>query len=230
MPEEKRLVWDLPLRLFHWLLVLSLIGSYVTAQLAFEGQPAPWAYYHFYLGYWTIGLLIFRLIWGFIGPRHARFTSFLATPVAMWRYLRGKAPYSVGHNPAGGFMVIVMLALVAVQATTGLFAWDTILWAGPYRPSVSSDMVDRLTSLHKLNFNLILAAIVLHLGAIAFYALVKKQNLVLPMLTGHKPSHQVPQHEAVESSQPIKAVIVCLLAAALVYVLITHAPPELSDY
>jgi cytochrome b len=229
MPEERRLVWDLPLRLFHWMLALSLVGSYVTAQFAFEGGPAAWAQVHFWLGYTAIALLIFRLIWGFIGPRHARFTSFVASPVSVWRYLRGRAPYTVGHNPAGGLMVVVMLVLVAAQVTTGLFASDDVLWSGPYKPAVSGSLSSKLTHWHHINFNLIEAAVVLHLGAIAFYALVKKQNLVMPMLTGHKPGELVPAHEAVTSSELIKALIVAALSAGIVYFLISHAPPDSSD-
>jgi cytochrome b len=229
MPQERRLVWDLPLRLFHWLFAVSLVASYVTAQFAFEGGPAVWAQWHFWLGYWMIGLLIFRLIWGFIGPRHARFTSFVASPVSIWRYFRGKAPYTVGHNPAGGIMVLVMLALAAVQATTGLFSSDDVLWSGPYKPSVSGAWSSWLTSVHGFNINLIELAVVLHLGAIAFYRYVKKQNLVIPMLTGHKPGELVPPHEAISSSQLIKALIVAAVAAGLVYFLISHAPPEPND-
>lgn len=229
MPEERRLVWDLPLRVFHWTLALSLIGSYVTAQFAFEGGPAEWAQVHFWLGYTTIALLLFRLIWGFIGPRHARFTSFVSGPVSIWRYLRGQGPSTVGHNPAGGFMVVVMLVLVAAQATTGLFATDDVLWSGPYKALVSGSLSSKLTTWHHINFNLIEAAVALHLGAIAFYALVKKQNLVVPMLTGHKPGEHVPTHEAIPSSQLIKALIVVALAAGVVYFLISHAPPDSSD-
>lgn len=229
MPEERRLVWDLPLRLFHWLLVLSIIASYVTAQYAFEGGPANWAQWHFWLGYWTIGLLVFRVIWGFIGPRHARFTSFLATPMTLMRYLREGRP-SIGHNPAGGFMVILMLLLLAAQATTGLFASDDVLWSGPYKPAVSGAWSSKLTTWHSMNFNFILAAVVLHLGAIVFYRVFKRQNLVVPMVTGYKSADLVPEEEALSSSQLIKALIVCLFAAVLVYLLVTNAPPEITDY
>jgi cytochrome b len=222
--RERRFVWDLPLRLFHWLFALSIVASWVTAELGFD-----WMQWHFYLGYWMIGLLTFRVIWGFIGPRHARFASFLASPPSTWRYLRnlfkGASLYTPGHNPAGGLMVILMLLLVALQVTTGLFATDDVVWSGPYNPAVSKDLASRLTTIHHINFNFILAAVVLHLAAITFYGLVKKQNLVLPMLTGHKPAPMVPHHEAIKSSELIKALLVCLLSAGLVYYLIAHAPP-----
>lgn len=222
--EERRLVWDLPLRLFHWLFAASLLASWATAEAGFD-----WMQWHFYLGYWMMGLLTFRIIWGFIGPRHARFASFLASPPATWRYLRslvkGETIYTVGHNPAGGLMVVLMLLLAGLQVSTGLFATDEITWSGPYSPGVSIDTARKLTTIHHINFNLILAAMVLHLGAITFYGLVKKQNLVPAMLTGHKPAAYVPPHEAISSSELIKAVIVCALSAGLVYYILAHAPP-----
>jgi len=223
MIEDRRLVWDLPLRLFHWLLVLSMIASYVTAKLGFD-----WMQYHFYLGYWTIGLLIFRILWGFIGPKHARFSSFIHRPSAIWLYLRNlldrDSQRTIGHNPVGGLMVLVMLLLVAVQATTGLFTTDDVVWAGPYNPSVSGATAGTLSSIHNINFNIILGVVGFHIAAIIFYGLYKRQNLVVPMLHGHLPSTLVPEHEAISSSQLVKALVVSLVAAGLVYYLLAHAP------
>ncbi len=223
MAEERRLVWDLPLRLFHWLLVLSLGALWATGEAGFDYMQ-----YHMYLGYWTAGLIVFRIIWGFVGPRHARFSSFITGPGGIWRYARGLAAgtmiQSVGHNPLGGISVIVMLVLVGFQITTGLFATDDILWTGPYNGTVGSDTADRLTSLHHLNFNIILAAVAMHILAIAFYFLVKKQNLVGSMLHGKKPAQLVPEHEAITKSEIVKAVIVIAISAALVYWLISAAP------
>lgn len=225
MAEEKRLVWDLPLRLFHWLLVLSMLASWVTAELGFD-----WMQIHLYLGYWTCGLLVFRIIWGFVGPRHARFSNFLKGPMGVWRYARGLAAgtmiQSVGHNPLGGISVIVMLVLVGFQVGTGLFATDDIVWTGPYNAAVSEKTADTLTSLHHLNFNIILVAVSLHILAIAFYFLVKKQNLVAPMLHGRK---LVPEHEAISTSEIVKALIVIVISAGLVYWLITAAPAPPAD-
>lgn len=225
MADEKRLVWDLPLRLFHWLLVVSLIASWVTAEVGFDWMP-----YHLYLGYWTLGLLVFRIIWGFVGPRHARFASFLTGPSGLWRYARALAAgtmiQTAGHNPLGGISVIVMLVLVGFQAVTGLFATDDIVWTGPYNPAVSEATADRLTGLHHLNFNIILAAVALHIMAIAFYFLVKKQNLVAAMLHGRK---VVPEHEAISKSEVVKALIVIVISAGLVYWLISAAPTPPED-
>lgn len=228
MTEPKRLVWDLPLRIFHWLFVLSICGSWATAKAGFE-----WMQWHFYLGYFMIGLVSFRVIWGLVGPRHARFSNFLKGPSTLLRYVKGLTAvqpiHSAGHNPAGGLMVMVMMALVAFQAGSGLFVTDEIAWYGPYNPAVSSATADKLTSLHHANFNWILAAIALHLLAIGFYWLVKKQNLVVPMFTGHKPAAWVAEHEAIPHSQLLKALIVILISIGLVYWLLGAAPPPPAD-
>ncbi len=225
MADEKRLVWDLPLRLFHWLLVLSMTASWVTAELGFD-----WMQIHLYLGYWTLGLLVFRIIWGFVGPRHARFSSFLTGPSGVWGYARALAAgtmiQTAGHNPLGGISVIAMLVLVMFQVVTGLFATDDIVWTGPYNAAVSEATADRLTSLHHLNFNIVLVAVALHVMAIAFYFLVKKQNLVAAMLHGKK---LVPEHEAISTSQIVKALIVVVISAGLVYWLISAAPEPPAD-
>jgi len=226
MTEDKRLVWDLPLRLFHWLFAVSIFASWATAQ-----PGSQWMKIHMRLGYWMIGLLLFRIIWGFVGPRHARFTSFLKGPTTVWGYAKGLAgraavaSESVGHNPLGALMVVAMLLLVALQVTTGLFATDDIVWTGPYYPSVSGGTAQRLTAVHHANFNLILTAIALHIIAIVYYTFVKRQPLVPAMVTGFKPAAAVPEHEAIRGSQLIKAAIVIALASGAVYFLVTAAPP-----
>jgi cytochrome b len=223
MTNRKRLIWDLPLRLFHWLLVASLIASYATAKLGFD-----WMRWHLYLGYWTLGLLLFRILWGFCGPRHARFSSFLRAPSAIWSYLRNlfdkDTARSIGHNPLGGLMAIVMLLLVALQAVTGLFTSDDVVWAGPYNAAVSPAIAGTLSKLHNFNFNILLGAVGLHIAAISFYAWYKRQNLLVPMLHGHLPAVLVPEHEAIDSSQLFKALVVSLVAAGFVYWLLAHAP------
>jgi cytochrome b len=227
MAEEKRLVWDLPLRLFHWLFASSIFASWYTAEI--EEMEI-----HFWLGYFMIGLIVFRLIWGFIGPRHARFSSFLKRPPAIWLYLKGVtnrvSTQTVGHNPLGGLMVVAMILLAGAQATTGLFATDDIIWAGPYNPSVSGELAEKLTAFHHYNFNVILGAIGLHLLAIAFYAFGKRQNLVPPMLHGHKLASLVPEHEAITSSQLLKAVIVIAISGGAVWWLVSAAPPPVDSF
>jgi cytochrome b len=217
MVKELRLVWDVPTRVFHWLLVLSIIGSYVTAKLGLM----PW---HQALGCLMIGLLIFRVLWGLIGPRHARFSNFIKGPRAVLQYLKGSLK-SVGHNPLGAGMVVLMLLLLAVQATTGLFSTDDVAFVGPYFPKVSHSLAEQLTGIHHKNFNIILAAIVLHLCAITYYTFVKKERLVPAMFHGQKPADQVPVQEAISSSQLWKALIVIAVAGACVYWLLHAAPP-----
>lgn len=222
---EKRLVWDLPLRLFHWLLALTVLGLWIAAE-------NDYMQYHFYLGYFMIGLIIFRVIWGFVGPRHARFSSFFPTPAGILDYTKklfgGGAVQTVGHNPLGSLMVFVMLILFAVQTGSGLFATDDIIWSGPYNPAVSGDTADFLTTVHHTNFNIILAAIALHILAVALYAILKKQNLVRPMVTGKKSAAVVPEGEAIQGAGIVKTIIVIAISAALVYWLLSAAPPPPS--
>ncbi|HTC54453.1 MAG TPA: cytochrome b/b6 domain-containing protein [Steroidobacteraceae bacterium] len=224
MLKDLRLVWDLPIRLFHWLLVLSIIGSYTTAKLGLM----PW---HIRLGEFMVGMLIFRLIWGLIGPRHARFSNFIKGPSAILQYLKGGIS-SVGHNPLGAGMVVLMLLLLVLQVTTGLFSTDDIAFTGPYFPSVSHDWAEKLTAIHHKNFNIILAAIVLHLCAIVYYTFVKKEPLVPAMIHGGKPADHVPLQEAIAGSQLWRALIVILIACGCVYWLLHAAPPppESLDY
>jgi len=225
----RRLVWDLPLRAFHWLFALSILASWATATAGFN-----WMQWHIRLGYWMMGLVLFRIVWGFLGPRHARFRSFLAGPRAVWRYARslsgsGEVIHSVGHNPLGGLMVILMLVLVVFQVSTGLFATDDIAWTGPYNPTVTDSTAKLLTTLHHRNFNLIWIAIALHVTAIAYYAFVRKQNLVPAMLNGWKPAEAVPASEAITSSELWKALIVIIASSGVVYWILSAAPQVAAD-
>lgn len=178
--ESRQQVWDLPLRLCHWLLALSIPAAYFTAELG--GEWAPW---HGRIGGLVLGLLVFRIVWGFIGTRHSRFASFLPTPSTVRAYVTG-AWQGVGHNPLGALAVVAMLLAIAVQVGTGLFSKDDISFEGPLAAWVSKSTSDALTGLHHQSFDVLLGLIVLHLLAIAFYTLVKRANLIAPMLSGHK--------------------------------------------
>lgn len=229
MPE-KRLVWDLPLRLFHWLLVLCICGSYATAKAGFN-----WTNFHFWIGYVTLGLVAFRIIWGFVGPRHARFSSFIAGPSRTLAYLRTlfkhDSPPAIGHNPLGGLVVILMLLMLGAQATAGLFLIDnTEVWMAPYYPAVSGETAAALGKFHHLNFDVLFWVICLHVLAIIYYKIYKRQSLLMPMITGSKTAELVPAGHAIESSQLFKAVIVAALCAGAVYWLIASAPPPPEIY
>lgn len=177
-------IWDLPTRLFHWLLAVSVIGLIVTAKVG--GDAMNW---HFRLGYVVFALLLFRLVWGFVGGRWSRFASFFPTPTRLGRYLRGQARPEdhAGHNPLGAFSVLAMLLVLAAQVGTGLFSDDDIAFAGPLTGLVAGSTVRAASSYHKdVGQLLVIGLVALHLLAIAFYFFAKRKNLVRPMVTGDK--------------------------------------------
>lgn len=177
-------VWDLPTRIFHWSLLISIIACWWTST---ENGDMDW---HMLCGYGVLALLLFRLLWGVLGSTTALFSSFVASPRAVLEYLAGmrksETTHHIGHNPAGGWMVLVLLGTALLIATTGLFANDDMLSEGPLAHLVSGRLSDLATSWHESGFNFLLALVALHLTAIVFYLLVKKENLVRPMITGTK--------------------------------------------
>ncbi|WOI36234.1 cytochrome b/b6 domain-containing protein [Alteromonas sp. CI.11.F.A3] len=224
---RQQLIWDLPTRLFHWLLVASIAAQYVTAEWMDDATQG-----HFYIGYFTLGLLVFRLVWGFIGPTYARFSQFVKGPSAVIGYLRtllDKNSVAVaGHNPLGGWFVVVMLLLLLVQAVSGLFMTDDIFLDGPYRHLVSGSTLDLMNTLHHLAFEILLWVIGLHVAAIGFYAVYKKQKLVPPMFHGKKDTNDKP----IPSSRLWLALAIALVTAAALYYAIEVAPPtpEVEEY
>lgn len=178
-------VWDLPVRLVHWaffgLLAFQLVTGYVG------GEAMEW---HAYSGYCLLALVIFRVLWGFAGSTHARFASFVAGPGAAWRFARRlfsrEAVPQVGHNPLGGWMVIALLADLALQAATGLFANDGVATQGPLAPLVATDLSLRLSQLHRWNVNVLVALSALHVAAALFHWLAKGEDLIAAMFTGVK--------------------------------------------
>jgi cytochrome b len=180
-------VWDLPTRLFHWVLALCVIASIVSAKIG--GNAMAW---HFRLGYVVFTLLAFRLLWGLIGGHWSRFASFLYSPAAVLRYLRGGSRpdehHDVGHSPLGAFSVFGLLGLLAVQVGTGLFADDEIANTGPLIGFVSAATSHAFTSWHKTWGQwLVITLIALHVAAIVFYLLGRRRNLLRPMIVGDKP-------------------------------------------
>lgn len=175
--------WDLPTRLFHWALVAAVGFSWYSG----ETGMTEW---HERSGLTVLALLAFRLIWGFVGGRTARFGDFVRGPAAVWRYLRatlaGRHPLHLGHNPLGGWSVLALLAVLAAQAGMGLFGTDDILYEGPLYPLVSHETAMKLTGRHQLLFNLVLALVVIHVTAVLAYAVLLKTNLIRPMVTGWK--------------------------------------------
>lgn len=204
-------VWDLPLRIFHWLLALAVLAAVVTGELG--GNLIDW---HGRIGVLILGLLVFRIIWGFVGTTHARFASFFPTPARIAAYLKGQWQEGHGHNPLGALSVIALLGVLATLVGAGLFANDDIAFHGPLFHLVDESLSDTLSSVHALAFNVLAGLLVLHIAAIAFYARVKKLNLVVPMLTGKK---IVPKEQAAPAVKigVLRFVVALVLAAAVVW-------------
>ena len=214
-------VWDLPTRLFHWLLVACVVGSLVSVNLG--GNAVGW---HVRFGYAILTLLLFRLLWGFVGPRYARFSSFPPSPAAAIAWMRGARAAWAGHNPVGAFSVYAMLAALALQAATGLFATDDIMWDGPLKAQVSNATSALLTRVHKVNRFVVLALIALHLVAIVWYGRVRKEPLLRAMIDGEKPFDAAdgPQPPAADDGprQWLLALALLGLSAAAVWAVVTR--------
>lgn len=177
-------VWDLPTRLFHWLLVACVIGLVITGYVG--GAAMQW---HARLGYAVLALLLFRITWGFIGGHWSKFRSFLYSPVSVVAYLRGRAhpDHLVGHNPLGAGSVFAMLLVLLAQVATGLVGDDEIAFTGPLNRFVATSKGLAATWYHKqVGQWLVLGLVLLHLAAIAWYVLRKRQTLVRPMVAGDK--------------------------------------------
>ena len=174
-------VWDLPIRLFHWLLVLCIIGSLVSVNLG--GNAMEW---HAYFGYSVLTLLIFRVTWGFVGSTHARFSSFFPNRKKILNYLQGKAPTVLGHNPLGALSVFAILFALSIQVFTGLFADDEIAFQGPLSKYVSSSFASILSEIHESNQVVIYTLITIHIAAIIYYKKFKGEDLITPMIRGDK--------------------------------------------
>jgi cytochrome b len=222
---KKIRVWDLPVRLFHWALVVLLATSYFTGRAGGE-----WMKFHFWSGYAILTLLLFRIAWGCVGSTTARFSDFVKGPVACLVYLRdlllGRRRYDAGHNPAGGIMVVVLLFAVLAQVTAGLFSADTDMGTvnGPLANLIADKWVDRLTHFHTFWVNVLLVLAGLHVLAVIVYLVWKRQNLTGAMLTGRKPLGDVaapgkPLPTLAFASGRL-AVSLLIAAAAIVYLIV----------
>jgi cytochrome b len=177
-PADKARVWDLPTRLFHWALVALVIAAFISAKIG--GNAMLW---HGRIGLAILGLLTFRIVWGFVGSTYARFAQFVRGPTMIRAYLRGEW-HGLGHNPLGALSVLALLGVLLLQAATGLLSNDDIAFEGYLVPLVGTDLSTKITGIHHLLEKVLLLLLVAHIGAIAFYGHVKKHNLVRPMITG----------------------------------------------
>lgn len=219
-------IWDLPTRLFHWLLVVAVAGALITVNLG-----GTWMAWHERFGLLVLGLLSFRLCWGVIGATTARFRYFVPSPRTLNSYLRGRWR-GVGHNPLGALSVLAILGLLAFQAITGLFAYDDIAFSGPLRPAVTSATSDQLSGWHRLTEWWIYGLLALHVLAVLFYALIKKDNLVTPMITGRKTVDDAVSPE-IRGAGLAAFVVALAIALAVVWVasgsLLAPPPPPAPD-
>jgi cytochrome b len=183
MPTNLR-VWDLPTRLFHWALAACIVGLAITGYQG--GAVMDW---HARLGYAVLVLLLFRIVWGFVGGRWSRFTSFVYSPGALVAYLQGRPhpDHLIGHSPLGAGSVFAMLAFLLMQVATGLVGDDEIAFTGPLNRFVESSKGLAATWYHKrIGQWVILGLVLLHIAAVLYYLWKKKNNLIAPMLHGDK--------------------------------------------
>ncbi|MBX2830101.1 MAG: cytochrome b/b6 domain-containing protein [Rhodospirillales bacterium] len=220
LDEKKVKLWDFPVRLFHWALVIAIVTSWWTnRELMID--------IHAIAGYSVLSLVLFRIIWGFVGSSNAKFKAFLTGPNKVIGYALKIPNGSMaeltypGHNPAGGWMVALLLLLVGVQAVTGLFASeDTFLFFdGPLVAYVSSDFSSVMNWIHHTNINLIYAAVGLHVCAALFYLVVKRENLIGAMITGARkvPAELVMRFAQIRFASPILGIGILIGCGLLVW-------------
>lgn len=212
-------VWDLPIRLFHWMLALAVVGLLITANLG-----GFWMDWHMRLGVFVLSLLIFRLLWGLVGGRWSRFSTFLYSPSALLAYLRGQAPlmHRVGHTPLGALSVFALLGILTLQVATGLFTDDAIFFSGPLVMIGSNEWIEWASRYHKgLGKYLVLVLVGLHLLALLVYKIVKKQALVAAMVHGDKTLSEAVPSSSDRLVDGLKAMAVYLLACGLAFLIVS---------
>lgn len=221
-PQQKQKVWDAPVRLVHWLLVFLVAASWWTAE---EGEMQL----HYWSGLTIVGLLVFRVYWGFAGPETARFSNFIKHPGAVLSYAGKlfKPDYraAFGHNPLGALSVIAILLALIAQVGLGLFASDTDgLESGPLSPYVSYEVSKDAGDLHEAAWDILLILIALHIAAIVFYLVVKRINLITPMITGSRKASAVEGPPSGIAPVPLWRFLIGVALAALVVFLIVWLP------
>jgi cytochrome b len=212
-------VWDLPVRLFHWALVLLLISQVVTVSIGGNAME-----YHMLGGYAILALVLFRLVWGFVGTRSARFSDFLRGPKAAFGYagqlFKPQHRPHLGHNPLGGWSVMLMLLSLLTQAVSGLFADDEIMTSGPLEKHVSDEVSSVMTAIHDVNAIVLAVLVTVHVAAVLYYLIARKENLIAPMITGKKAWHEPVASELRAGGLLFRAVAVLALSGLAVAALV----------
>lgn len=213
-PAPATRVWDLPTRLFHWALAVLVVVAVATAKVG-----GNWMDWHMRAGYAVLALVLFRLLWGFAGSRYARFATFVRGPRALLDYLRGRVRPTAGHSPLGALSVLALLAVFLVQAGSGLFASDDIFTEGPLAKLVSGATMNLMTTVHKRGEYVIYALVGLHLAAVAYYALVRREPLIATMVGGDRILPAPPARD--DALLRLRALLLFAVACALVWYLVT---------
>ena len=209
---KKIKVWDLPTRLFHWLLVISMAITMILIHI-----DGLWIDWHARLGYLILALMTFRWLWGYWGSQYARFSQFLKSPQETYQYIQQKDPATKpGHNPLGAWSVMALLLSITIQALTGLFMTDEIAFNGPLYAYVSSIWVDYFIWVHHQNQYVLMSLIALHLGAIFYYQVIRKKDLIGPMRHGYQEVDE--RHLAADDHWRLRSrALIIFLMSALVY-------------
>ena len=215
MRETRVKVWDFSIRAFHWLLA-GLISYQLFTALSDDGPQDL----HLTIGYIVMALIIFRALWGIFGSYTARFTQFLEPPSKVFNYLRRteKTPRSPGHNPLGGYSVLLMLVLISIQIVTGLICDDEIMLSGPLSQYFSQITISTSNQIHAINAKLLIVVIGVHTVAIFWYRIIKKIDLITPMITGFSRNIEDLRIRDPIFEKPILASCLIVVSVALVLV------------
>jgi cytochrome b len=206
-------LWDLPTRVFHWLIVCCVPLAWWSAEQEYYDV-------HQWTGYTVLVLVVTRVAWGFIGSRHSRFADFLVGPRSALAYLRGRGARGKGHNPLGGWSVLLLLSLLLAQAISGLFNSDDVLFSGPFYFWADGSFRDAMGVVHDVAFNVLLAMMALHILAVCYYQLRQKEKLVQAMVRGSAVGRE-------GNEAPVgwwRALLVAALLALMLWWAIEQAP------
>ena len=211
--SREHVLWDLPIRVFHWSLVVGIALAWWSGE---QGYNAV----HEWNGYTMIVLVVSRIIWGFVGSVHARFSDFVRGPRAILAYLRGEGSSTPGHNPLGALSVLALLLLILVQAVSGLFNSDDILFSGPLYYAASTDLRDTLGVVHEVAFNLLLGLVALHVLVVSYHQWVKKDGMISAMVKGRAGS----KSGRTAPERAYKALLIVALVAVALWLGLEQAP------
>ena len=221
MSTANHRVWDLPTRIIHWAMASLVLAQWCSAEWNLLSMD-----WHFRLGYVLLALVLFRIAWGFVGSESARFSRFLAGPSRVAEYAatlaRREPSAQPGHNPLGGWAVVAMLAVLLAQSLTGLFSTDDISLYGPLSERVSADLADQMTSIHKSLTDVLVILIGLHLAAVSWYAIWKRDGLVPAMVTGRK---RLAADPALRFAGFGRALLVLAACSGVVWAVVVFGPP-----